>query len=84
VLSGAQLVFRTPLPQLVLVQIRQDEALTTLAYASDCQVYNGTSCYPLSSIVDYEVRNYMSLPLYLVVNYNNLISQFQVQLELCL
>lgn len=85
VLSGARLVFRSPLPQLLLVQVRQDGALiTTLAYADDCQVYNGANCYPLRSIVDYDVRNCTSLPVYLVVNYNNLMSQFQAQLEFCL
>ena len=48
-------MFRSPLPQLVQVQVRLNGALvTTLVYADDCQVYSGT-CYPLGSIVDYEV-----------------------------
>ena len=56
VLSGVGLAFRSPLPQLVQVQVRLNEALvTTLVYADDCQIYSGT-CYPLGNIVDYEVQ----------------------------
>lgn len=55
VLSGAGLVFRSPLPQLVQVQVGLNGGLvTTLVYADDCEVYSGT-CYPLDNIVDYEV-----------------------------
>ena len=51
-------MFRSPLPQLVLIQASLNGAvITSLAYAADCESYNGT-CYPLGSIVDYEVRNY--------------------------
>lgn len=50
VLSGTQLVFRSPLPRLLLVQV----GLQTAAFTDDCQGYNGT-CYPLETVVDYEV-----------------------------
>lgn len=61
VLSGAQLVFRSPLPILILVQVwLYDTIITTLVYAENCQDYNET-CYPLMSIVDYQVRDHGSI-----------------------
>jgi len=50
-------VFRSPLPQLLLVRLSLNGTLVhTLAFAADdgCDILNYT-CAPLSSIVNYEV-----------------------------
>ena len=56
-LTRTQLVFRSPLPQLLIVQLSLNGTLAnTLAFADNdgCDAINYT-CVPLNSIVNYEV-----------------------------